>query len=502
MDGKQLLKRYDQVLGQMQHYRAQAYHLEGELLVAGPALYRARQEVSDLKERVEKLDAENKVLRQRVAELTGKLDQRPPAVPAFVKANVPERKGKRPGRKAGHAAAQRPLPAKIDTHIEVPVPRDAQGVASCPTCHSQLAEVRQHQRIVEDLIPARTVVTCYHTTSGYCPSCRTRIESRAPEQPPAADVAPVQIGLNALATAALMRVQYRLPYRLIRQLLADLPGLSLSPGAVARQMQRMAQWLEGEYDRLRVFLRFAPVVHMDETCWRVNGHNQWLWALLDPRHTLLHVDPSRGGKVVLKLLGEVFGGTLVTDFYSAYGAMTCRMQKCLVHLLRELRDTAVRNPAFAAGAFRRRLKRVLQELLLLRKEKPKLAAAVYATRGRRLEARLRELAQTPWQEADADRIAGRLRKHARELTLFLWDDRVAPDNNAAERALRPAVVMRKITGGSRSERGARATAVVMSMVRTAVQQQRPLFETIKTLLMNAWAGVNPGLLTDILADSP
>ena len=87
------------------------------------------------------------------------------------------------------------------------------------------------------------------------------------------------------------------------------------------------------------------------------------------------------------------------------------------------------------------------------------------------------------------------------MTLFLWDEAVAPDNNPAERALRPAGVMRKITGGSRSERGARATAVVMSMVRTAVQQERPLFETIKTLLMNAWAGVNPGLLTDILADS-
>ena len=85
--------------------------------------------------------------------------------------------------------------------------------------------------------------------------------------------------------------------------------------------------------------------------------------------------------------------------------------------------------------------------------------------------------------------------------MFLWDDAVAPDNNAAERALRPAVVMRKVTGGSRSVRGARATAVMMSMVRTAVQQQRPLFETIRTLLMNAWAGVNPGLLTDVLADS-
>jgi hypothetical protein len=500
MDGKEL-KRYNELMGQMQFYRGQAYFLEGELRAVRPQLYRADQKIDRLEQRLEKLAAENTVLRKRVAELTGQLDRRPKAVPAFVKANVPGRGGQHPGRQAGHEAALRPVPAKIDTHIQVPMPRDAQGVASCPQCHSQLAEVRQHQRIVEDLIPARTVVTCYHTTSGYCPSCRKRIESRAPEQPPAAEVAPTQIGLNALATAGLMRAQYRLPYRLISQLLADLPGLSLSPGAVARQIQRMSQCLEGEYDRLRVFLRFAPVVHMDETSWRVDGHNQWLWTMLDPQHTLFHVDKSRGHKVVIKLLGEVFGGTLVSDFYSAYGALDCRKQKCLVHLLRELRDTGARSPAFAANSFARRLKRLLKELLLLGKQKPKLKAGVYAARGRRLEERLRELAHSPGPEADAQRIAGRLRKHAKELTLFLWDPAVASDNNAAERALRPAVVLRKITGGSRSERGARATAVLMSVVRTAVQQQRPLFETIKTLLMNAWAGRNPGLLTDILADS-
>jgi hypothetical protein len=361
--------------------------------------------------------------------------------------------------------------------------------------------VRQHERIVEDIIPARTVVTCYHTTSGYCPSCRKRIESRAPEQPPAADVPQGQIGLNALATAALLRVQYRLPYRLTTQLLADLPGLRLSPGAMARQVQTIGRWLEGEYDRLQVFLRQAPAVHMDETSWRVDGQNQWLWTLLDPRHTLFHVDQSRGQKVVLKLLGEVFGGTLISDFYSGYAALNCRKQKCLVHLLRELRDTAARNPAFAQGSFPRRLKRLLKELLLLPPRRARMRAGAYQARGRRLEERLRGLAHATWPEAHAQRLAARLRKHENELTLFLWDPAVAASNNAAERALRPAVVMRKITGGSRSARGARATAVLMSVVRTAVQQQRPLFDTIKTLLMNAWAGRNPGLLTDILLDS-
>ena len=105
--------------------------------------------------------------------------------------------------------------------------------------------------------------------------------------------------------------------------------------------------------------------------------------------------------------------------------------------------------------------------------------------------------KTEWCEPEANRIAGRLVRHAGELTTFLWNERVDPSNNAAERSLRPAVVMRKITGGSRSERGAKATAVLMSVLRTIKQQSLPMFETIKSLLRNAWSGENPGLLTDV-----
>ncbi len=500
MDGKEL-KRYNEIMGQMQHYRSQCYHLEGELRYVRPELYRAHQKIGDLQDRVESLRQQNQVLQKRLAELTQKLDHQPRAIPAFVKPSLPRKTRKRPGRKAGHEPAHRPIPEKIDTHIDVPVPVDGGGVASCPHCHTQLAEVREHDRIVEDIIPAKVTTTCYHTISGYCPSCRKRIESRAPEQPPAADVPQAQLGINVLATAALMRVQYRLPYRLITQLMADLPGLTIAPGTVARQIERMGRWLEGEYDRLRIFLHHSPAIHMDETGWRVNAENRWLWAMLDEKHTFYHIDRSRGNKVVRKLLGDVFGGVLVSDFYSAYSRMGCRKQKCLVHLLRELRDTAARSPAFAAGSFRRRLKRLIKELLLLRKQKAKMKRARYVTCGQRLEERLKELAETKWEEPHATRIGKRLRKHQKELTLFLWEDAVDGTNNAGERALRPAVVMRKITGGSRSERGAKATAVLMSVLRTARQQNRPLFETIRTLLMNAWAGKNPGLLTDVLKNS-
>jgi hypothetical protein len=196
------------------------------------------------------------------------------------------------------------------------------------------------------------------------------------------------------------------------------------------------------------------------------------------------------------LLGEAYGGTAGCDFYSAYDGLGCRKQRCLVHLLRELRETAAKSPAFAAGAFRRRCRRLVKDMLALKKRWDELDDVRYTTQACRLADRLDALANARWGEANADRLARRLRRHAGELTPFLWDKDPYQDgtNNAAERALRPAVVMRKVTGGSRSEAGANGWAVVASILRTAKQQGRDLIDTLKTLFTRHWAGRQPGLL--------
>jgi hypothetical protein len=125
-----------------------------------------------------------------------------------------------------------------------------------------------------------------------------------------------------------------------------------------------------------------------------------------------------------------------------------------------------------------------------------LAEAAYTARVGRMETRLSELAAHRWGDPDADRLTGRLKKHQRSLTTFLHRPEVDGTNNAAERALRPAVVMRKITGGSRSVQGAKAWAILASVMRTAEQQGRDVVETVKTLLRAEWAGKDIALLTD------
>ena len=448
--------------------------------------------------RIKRLEEENRTLRERLEE------QAPPppaggAGPAFVKPPKPPGRRGKPGRKAGHEAALRPPPDHIDRTVDVPLRRGRRTRRPlCPGCRTPLkpGTLRRHRRLVEDLVPARAQVTCYRTRSGWCPRCRRRVESRHPDQPPPADLPHAQVGVNALAEAAALRVEDRLPMRRVCAVLGR-SGLRLCAGAVAGQVQRLARWLGGDCEAIRLRLRRSRSAHADETSWRTRGRNDWLWAVCDAAHTLYHVDPSRAGSVVRDLLGPSFGGTVVSDFYGAYDAAGfAKKQRCLAHLLRELKETARDSPPFAAGAFYPRCRRLLKDMLALKRRWRELDDATYTRRACRIEDRLEALGRGHAADAepDARRLANRLVRHRNELTPFLWDPHLDGTNNAAERALRPAVVMRKVTGGSRSVAGAHAWAVLASVLRTASQQGRDAVGTLKELMRRHWAGAQPGLL--------
>ena len=535
MDAREL-RIFDERTMEVQFYRRENQWLRGDRDYLRVQLFHVNEEFATLRDRCERLAAENERLRQQVKELVAArvADDAAAAAaaaaadvakgagadetPLAVKPSVKRRRRKRPGRKKGHPAALRPMPEQIDAHQDVPLPRDAAGRPSCPACNACLLEVSQHERIVEDIIPAKVHVTCYHTASGWCPGCRKRVESRAREQPPApaADIPHGQLGLNALATGVLLRIRHRLPFREVTGVLADLPGITVCAGAITRQLQRVADWLKKDYEQLMLGVRASPQVYADETGWRTDGRNGYLWALATPTRTLYHVDKSRAGRVIRRLLGRAFGGTLVSDFYSAYAAMDCAKQKCLLHLLRDLAESAEKHPAFAASAFFRQAKRLVKQMLRLKAQWDKLSDGQYTSRVCGLESQLDELiaahagktgkgsraanaaadvAKTGGKvEPNVRRLARRMRKHRKELTAFLWDRDLEGTNNVAERAIRPAVVARKISGGSRSKKGAEAFARLASLLRTAGQQGKNILATIKALLVAAWETGNPAVV--------
>jgi hypothetical protein len=490
-------KRYDELSQEVQFLRKDNQFLRGDRDHYRREWYFIQQRLNQSQECNQKLREQNQRLKQQNQELRAasreSSEDSPTAASPKFKPAV-RRRARKPGRKPGHPAALRPVPDHVDVHQHVPLPKDQQGREACPCCKSCLMELEDHQRLVEDIIPSRVVVTCYHTRSGWCPCCRKQVESRASEQPPAANIPHGQIGLNGLATAMVLRIAHRLPFRQVKQIFLDLPNFSVSPGAVADQVQRIADWFEGDYEQLILKLRCAKVVHADETGWRTRGKNGWLWTITSPTHTLYHVDKSRAGKVIVRLLGKAFGGTLVSDFYSAYAKINCKKQKCLCHLLRELVESAERSHAFQTGPFFQRAKRLIKQMLLLKSRWESLGDKTYTVRVGALESKLDQLLSVSHEEPNAKRIARRMQKHRQELTAFLWEKDLDGTNNAAERALRPAVVARKISGGSRSKNGADAWATLASLMRSAGQQGHRLLDTVKAMLVATWATQRPATM--------
>jgi len=210
-------------------------------------------------------------------------------------------------------------------------------------------------------------------------------------------------------------------------------------------------------------------------------------AFTDPTFTLYHVDESRGGKVPLKMLGKAFDGTVIADFYGGYDRLKGPKQRCLTHLMRETRELAQRDASFADTPLCRKLMRWCRDALHLKKRWSELTDNQYEMKASRLEDRLDGLVELTVEHPDALRLRKRLKKHRKELTRFLWEKKLDGTNNAAERALRPAVVMRKITGGSRSLVAATAWAKVASLLRSADQRNLGVYDAAKKLIIDYWS---------------
>ena len=257
------------------------------------------------------------------------------------------------GRKAGHLGVTRTKPEFVDREIH-------QTLKACPDCHGRLSEPQEvTEHIQEDIVPARVQVTRYLRCRYWCRRCDKIVDA-----PYAKDEVPYgYLGPMALITMLILKYHHGLPGNKIKQLFKDLCGLKISEGSTTQAFQRLASWLKVETGVVQEALRASPFIHMDETGWKVNGANHWLWAMVNERLALYDIQPSRGSKVARALLGENFKGTLITDFYSAYNKLGSKHQKCLVHLFREMRQLKERDPTQEFHRPYKKLKRILQDAL-------------------------------------------------------------------------------------------------------------------------------------------
>jgi hypothetical protein len=259
--------------------------------------------------------------------------------------------------------------------------------------------------------------------------------------------------------------------------------MTLTPGGMMHAWRRLQEIVYPWYQQIQAEALASAVLHADETSWRVAGKTHWLWCFANDNLTYYLIDRSRGEPALLKFFIEEFKGTLVTDFWGAYNAVACAArQGCLVHLLRELHTV----DHYGRGGkdwpeFDKKLRRLLGDAIRLRTAAG-LSPESLASRRQRLDERLAELIESPWQDAQAKRLVKRLRRHRNDLFTFLDQTGVPFDNNLAERAIRPAVIIRKNCYGNRSRAGADIQAVLMSVYRTLRQRGHNPLQTLTQAL--------------------
>jgi len=363
---------------------------------------------------------------------------------------------KPPGQKPGHEGLTRVKPATIDRVME-------QTLKQCPDCRSPLSKTQEVlEHIQEDLIPAHPQVTLFKKHRYYCTHCEKMVTAPyAPEEVPHG-----YLGPNVLIQTVILKYHHGLPFNKIKELLETLAHFQVSEGALAQALQRMSEWLGVEISQILKAIRKSPYLHMDETGWKVSGQNHWLWAVVNERLAYYRIAGSRGAKIPKQILPKDYGGVLVTDFYSAYTRLPGKKQKCLVHLLREMRQLYLKDQSEAFGKYHRILKRILRDATRLKEIRPGLGSRVYRRRVKLLKERLFLWSCRDYRNKSLRRLAKRFLTHWLHLLTFLEIPEISFNNNLAERMIRPHVILRNRSFQNRSSQGAKAHETLMSLLHT------------------------------------
>lgn len=246
-------------------------------------------------------------------------------------------------------------------------------------------------------------------------------------------------------------------------------------------LKRARRYLGGDYKTLLAEIRGSPVKHADETGWRVAGKNWWCWTVATGKATIYTITESRGKGVAEKLLTGT-KGVLVRDDYAAYQKLPLPQQSCWAHLLRKSHEEVEREGASEEMVLLHKRLRDLFGLItedlslpFVKKEREELYAWYRED--------ISKIINTTFSSSDAQRIQTRVRNQYVNLLTALLYENVPLTNNLAERAIRPLVVTRKISGGSQSVEGAKTHAVNMSIVETICKRNQPLLKTLQSSLL-------------------
>jgi len=414
---------------------------------------------------------------QRIAELEQQQHDPPP----FVKPNRPRpTEPKRPRKKRAphHNRGRR---------CEAPTRSEPHALEPCPECNYRLqgTSIDYRRQVIELPPPQPVEIIDHQVIKRWCPHCR---RWRSPQLDLTGQVlGQGRIGVRVASLIAFLSLSLRLPMRRIQAYLRIVHQLTISAGEVAELLHQVRRTLQDHVDALKAQARASPILHGDETTWRENGQNGYIWAFSTPGEDAVRYyeyDHSRGQAVVKRLLGGAFAGHLVSDFYCGYNIYAGKHQRCWVHLLRDLHALKEQQADDAVVQWAQDVRALYDDAQTWLYDQPQPSQeareqqyVTLVTRAHALGLSYARMKQHPCQA-----LSKRLLRHEDELFQFVLIAGLSADNNLAERSIRPLVVIRKISGGSRSPEGTKTRMALASLFETwQARGLNPLDECLKLL---------------------
>jgi len=426
------------------------------------------KEMAELRSAMATLEKDNAELRFRLGGDGG-------APPDWVKPNRKE-------RRQAERAARKKRPQSFCRKRLIPTEVVVHAMETCPDCGRKLSNGWVHdRRQVVDLPDNPVRVRDHVRIGGWCGVCRKRY---VPKLDLSGEVlGKCSLGVRLMSVIAAMSLVCRMPYRTIQKMLGLLYGLKISVGEIVEVLHKLSEHGEAAYEGLLEEIRGSPVVNADETGWREDGVNGYIWSFSTSNVRYFLYDHSRGSCVVKEVLSEEFEGVLVTDFYGAYNVYDGVKQRCWVHLLRDLKELATK---YAGDKnVRRWVNAVKRVYYRAKKVADSNCSQRQRVRWRQVfEEQLLELARPYITDANAPQrvLSKRIDNFLGEMFTFVDTPGVPSENNAAELAVRPAVIARKVSGGTRSSKGSTTKMRLMSLFQTWTLQHINPIDACKALL--------------------
>ena len=364
----------------------------------------------------------------------------------------------KPGKKVGEPRPRGKVPGAPGFHRPAPREEDVTErctytLQKCPMCSRDVGPavdtVIKYEEDI-DLIP-RPIIKKHTITRHWCNHCETLVKSKnIPDT--------WRIGINVLGYVLYARYRLRLPIERTKESLRDLYNFAISEGEIILKLKDAETLFGTDYEAITLLIQEAKHVYVDETGWKMDGRNWWLWVFVTERGVQYVIEDTRGKGVPQQILGAKEDRVIISDGYTAYKNLPGDKQQCWVHLLRAAKLHSLL---------------LYQDLVVLYKKLLlELDKSVPERNRKEFEKNFDVLIAKEYPDPEVHLVKSRMTKHKPFLFTCLDHEGVLPENNTAERAIRPQVVMRKIFGGSRSLAGARAHQVNSSVIET-MRRQNP-----------------------------